>query len=321
MVVSFGSINMDLDVLCERAPDPGETVVSTGWLANPGGKGANQAVQAARLGAETALVGRVGSDDFGRDVMTGLSTYGVNVAGVTVDPLLPTGVACVLVEDGGENRIVVVPGANAAVGVVELKALETLLQPGVVLLLQCEVPFAMVQEAAHLAHMRGATVILDPSPWESVTLTAGVFADVDYLMPNEGEARALAGVTDLKEAATTLLGLGARTVVVKRGEKGAFAVGAFESPEVPAFRVTAVDTTAAGDSFQGAFAASLDLGFDPGTVLRRAMAAGALTVTRPGAQQSMPDKVEVAAFLEARLRREDCFPGAGHLEDKGEEST
>lgn len=305
MVVSFGSINMDLVVRCERVPDQGETIVSTGWLTNPGGKGANQAVQAARMRAETVLVGRVGADAFGQDVMNGLSACGVDLRGVIVDPVLSTGIACILVEKDGENRIVVVPGANGAVGVAELKTLDALLQRGVILLLQCEIPFSVVREAAHTAHERGATVILDPSPWGSVTLTSGVFADVDYLMPNEGEARALAGTADLKEAAAVLLGLGARTVVVKRGEKGAFAVGAFESPEVSAFSVISVDTTAAGDSFQGAFAASLDQGFDPDTALYRAMAAGALTVTRPGAQQSMPDEVEVAAFLEARLRRGD----------------
>ena len=308
MVISFGSINMDLVVRCERVPDEGETIVSTGWVTNPGGKGANQAVQAARLRAETVLVGRVGSDAFGQDVMNGLSTYGVDLGGVTVDPVLPTGIACILVEKGGENRIVVVPGANGAVGAAELKTLDGLLRPGAVLLLQCEIPFAIVLEAAHMAHLRGATVILDPSPWESVTLTPGVFADVDYLMPNEGEARALAGTTNLNEAAAVLLRLGARSVVVKRGEKGVFAVGAFESPEVPAFPVVSVDTTAAGDSFQGAFAASIDLGFDSDTALYRAMAAGALTVTRPGAQQSMPDEVEVAAFLEARLFRGDYSP-------------
>jgi ribokinase len=308
MVISFGSINMDLVVRCDRAPDQGETVVSHGWLTNPGGKGANQAVQAARLKAETVLVGRVGSDAFGRDILNGLSAYGVDVGRVMMDPVLPTGVACILVERGGENRIVVVPGANGAVGTAELKMLDGLLQPGVVLLLQCEIPFGIVQEAARVAHLRGATVILDPSPWEAVTVMPGVFADVDYLMPNEGEARALAGTTDLNKAGAVLLGLGARTVVVKRGEKGAFAVGAFESPEVPAFSVPSVDTTAAGDSFQGAFAASLDLGFDSDTALCRAMAAGALTVTRPGAQQSMPDEGEVTAFLEARLRRGNHLP-------------
>lgn len=301
MVVSFGSINMDLVVRCERAPDHGETIVATGWLTNPGGKGANQAVQAARLRAQTVLVGRVGSDDFGRDVMNGLLACRVDVGGVMVDPVLPTGVAFILVERGGENRIVVIPGANGAVGDDELKTLDGLLQPGVVLLLQCEIPFAMVLKAAHIAHLRGATVILDPSPRGSVTLTPGVFADVDYLMPNEGEARALAGTTDFHEAAAVLLGLGARSVIVKRGEKGVFAVGAFESAEVPAFPVVSVDTTAAGDSFQGAFAASIDKGLDPNMALYRAMAAGALTVTRPGAQQSMPDEEEVAAFLEARL--------------------
>ncbi len=308
MVISFGSINMDLVVRCERVPDRGETIVSTGWLANPGGKGANQAVQSARLRAETVLVGRVGSDDFGRDVMKGLSAHSVDISRVGIDPALPTGIAFILVEKGGENRIVVVPGANGAVGAAELRTLDGLLRPGAVLLLQCETPFAIVLEAAHMAHLRGATVILDPSPWESVTLTPGVFADVDYLMPNEGEARALAGTTNLNEAAAVLLRLGARSVVVKRGEKGVFAVGAFESPEVPAFPVVSVDTTAAGDSFQGAFAASIDLGFDLDTALYRAMAAGALTVTRPGAQQSMPDEVEVAAFLEARLFRGDYSP-------------
>jgi ribokinase len=308
MVISFGSINMDLVVRCERAPEQGETVVSTGWLTNPGGKGANQAVQASRMGAETFLVGRVGSDAFGRDLLNGLSGYGVDVGGVTVDPVLPTGIAFILVERGGENRIVVVPGANGAVGAAELKTLDGLLQPGVVLLLQCEIPFVVLREAARVAHQRGATVILDPSPWESVRSMPGVFADVDYLMPNEGEACALAGTSDLKEAAAILLDLGARSVVVKRGEKGAFAVGAFESPEVPAFSVVSVDTTAAGDSFQGAFAASLDLGFDPDAALCWAMAAGALTVTRPGAQQSMPDEVEVTAFLEARLHRRDHLP-------------
>ncbi|MCX6063308.1 MAG: ribokinase [Caldiserica bacterium] len=308
MVISFGSINMDLVVRCERAPEQGETIVSTGWLTNPGGKGANQAVQASRIGAETFLVGRVGSDAFGRDAMNGLSAYRVDVGGVMVDPILPTGVAYILVERSGENRIVVVPGANGAVGAAELKILEGLLQPGAVLLLQCEIPFAVVLEAARIAHEKGATVILDPSPWESVTLMPGVFADVDYLMPNEGEARALAGTSNLDAAAAVFLGMGARTVVLKRGDKGVVAAGAFECPEVPAFSVVAVDTTAAGDSFQGAFAASLDLGFDADTALCRAMAAAALTVTRMGAQQSMPDEVEVTAFLEARLHKGDHLP-------------
>jgi len=312
---------MDLVVRCDRVPDRGETVVSTGWLTNPGGKGANQAVQVARLRADSILVGRVGSDIFGRDAINGLAAYQVDVSGVLVDPVLPTGIACILVETGGENRIVAVLGANGAVGAAELKILEKLLQPGVVLLLQCEIPFATVLEAAHMAHVRGATVILDPSPWECVTMMPAVFADVDYLMPNEGEARALAGTSDIKKAAAVLLGLGARTIIVKRGDKGAFAVGAFESPEVPAFSVVSVDTTAAGDSFQGAFAASIDLGFDPEMALCRAMAAGALTVTRPGAQQSMPDEVELTAFLESRLRTGDRMPRAADLKDKGEEST
>jgi len=300
MVISFGSINMDLVVRCDRIPAQGETIISNGWFTNSGGKGANQAVQAARMGSRTVLAGRIGADAFGREVMSSLSASGVDVKGVVTDSVLPTGIACVLVEHGGENRIIVVPGANGAVGATELRTLGDMLQPGAVLLLQCEIPFAVVLEAAHMAHLIGATVILDPSPWESVTVSPGIFADVDYLMPNESEARALGGTADLREAAATLLGLGARTIIVKRGDKGAFAVGAFRTGEIPAFSVLPVDTTAAGDSFQGAFASSLEQGVSPDNALNRAMAAGALTVTRPGAQQSMPDGAEVAAFIAER---------------------
>lgn len=297
MVISFGSINMDLVARCERIPAQGETVVSTGWFINSGGKGANQAVQAARMGSHTVLVGRVGGDAFGRSALLALSARGVDVSHVMTDDSLPTGVACVLVEKGGENRIIIVPGANSAVGSAELEILEGLLQPGAVLLLQCEIPFAVMLEAAHLAHLAGATVVLDPSPSGSIAMTPGVFGDVDYLMPNEGEARALAETIDVKEAAAVLLGFGARTVIVKRGEKGAFALGAFRISDVPAFAVESVDTTAAGDSFQGAFASSLDRGLGLDQALECARAAGALTVTRLGAQQSMPDRAEVEAFL------------------------
>lgn len=302
MVVSLGSINMDLVVRCHRAPAEGETIMSTGWLTNPGGKGANQAVQASRMGARTTLVGRVGSDAFGRELLDGLHGYAVDTSGVTVDPGLPSGLAFILVEDGGQNRIVVVPGANAAVGATELSILDRLLEPGTVLMLQCEVPFDVVLQAAHLGRSRGAIVILDPSPASAVAVKPGVFTDVDYLMPNEGEACSLTGRGDVQPAVQALLELGAGTVVMKRGEQGALAAGRFSSPEVPAFKVTPVDTTAAGDSFQGAFAASLDKGLRPGQALYRAMAAGALTVTRAGAQQSMPDEAEVAGFLDARLR-------------------
>jgi ribokinase len=308
MVVSLGSINMDLVVRCHHAPSRGETVMSTGWLTNPGGKGANQAVQASRMGATTAFVGRVGSDSFGRELLDGLHRYAVDTSGVLVDSRLPSGLACVLVEDGGENRIVVVPGANAAVGTTELDVLDRLLGPGVVLMLQCEVPFGVVREAAHLGRTRGATVVFDPSPAGAVIVSPGAFADVDYLMPNEGEACILAGNDDVQTAVQTLLDLGARTVVLKRGDKGAMAVGAFASPALLAFKVVPEDTTAAGDSFQGAFAASLDKGFRPEEALYRAMAAGALTVTRPGAQQSMPDEAEVVGFLEARLQNGEYVP-------------
>jgi ribokinase len=306
MVVSLGSVNMDLVVRCRRAPSPGETVVSTGWLTNPGGKGANQAVQASRMGSVTMFVGRIGSDSFGRELLDGLHRYGVDTSGVSVDSALPSGIACILVEDdGGENRIVVVPGANASVGATEIAILDHLLNPGDILMLQCEIPFNIVRKAAHLGRERKAVVILDPSPVAAIGVEPGVFADVDYLMPNEGEACMLAGKDDVQSAVQRLLELGAQTVVLKRGDKGALAAGAVKSAELPAFKVQPVDTTAAGDSFQGAFAASLDRGFSPEKALYRAMAAGALTVTRPGAQQSMPDEADVIKFLDARLHNGD----------------
>lgn len=300
MVISFGSINMDLVMRCEHIPAGGETVVSSNWFTNSGGKGANQAVQAARLGSGAVLIGRVGADVFGQQVLASLSASGVNIEAVATDPALPTGIACVLLERSGENRIIVAPGTNAAVGVRELELLRAALRPGVVLMLQCEIPCDVVFEAAHLGRLAGATVLLDPSPWQSITGSPGMFADIDYLMPNEAEACGLGGSGDARQAADNLLGLGAGTVIVKMGEKGVYVAGAFAKGQVPAFPVPSVDTTAAGDAFQGAFASSLEQGFGQESALYRALAAGALTVTRPGAQQSMPDGAEIEAFLKAR---------------------
>lgn len=300
MVVSLGSINMDLVIRCSHAPLRGETVMAVDSIANAGGKGANQAVQAARMGAKTIFVGRVGADPFGRQLIETLCAYGVGMNCVAVDQTSPSGMAVVIVEDDGSNRIVVVPGANGAVGEAELKMLDDLLEPGSVLSLQCEIPFGIVREAARCGRRKGATVLLDPSPAQAIVLSPGVFDNVDYLMPNEGEACALSGERDVFAAARTLLRFGARTVVVKMGEKGAMAVGAYESPPVSAFNVAVQDTTGAGDSFQGAFAASLDYGYDPERALRRAMAAGALTVTKLGAQQAMPSGSEVDAFLQSQ---------------------
>ena len=321
MVISFGSINMDLVVLCDRLPLEGETLVATGWLVNPGGKGANQAVQSARMGAQTAMVGRVGEDSFGQQAVGGLARYGVEVRGVAVDPAAPTGVACILVEPGGANRIVVVPGANGEVGRSEVATLQSLVAPGTVVMMQCEVPFSAVREAARIAHAGGATVLLDPSPWQSVALGSHVFDDIDYLTPNEREAQNLGGTDDLQDAARRLADMGARTVIVKRGADGIVLFHAGEFTVVPAFAVTAVDTTAAGDSFQGALAASLDQGLGEDEAVMRAVAAGALTVTRRGAQQSMPDGAEVARFLGSRSSGVLSVSGSTIMDQKGEEQT
>ncbi|MEN6551000.1 MAG: ribokinase [Candidatus Cryosericum sp.] len=321
MVISFGSINMDLVVLCDRLPVEGETLVATGWLVNPGGKGANQAVQSARMGAETVMVGRVGEDSFGQQAVGGLGRYGVEVQSVAVDPAASTGVACILVEPEGENRIVVVPGANGDVGLSEVATLQRLVTPGAVVMLQCEVPFSAVREAARIAHAKGATVLLDPSPWQRVVLEPHVFEDIDYLTPNEHEAQGLSGTSDLQDAARRLRDMGARTVIIKRGAEGVLLFRGGVCKEVPAFAVTAIDTTAAGDSFQGALAASLNRGLSEDEAVMRAVAAGALTVTRRGAQQSMPDEAEVTRFLRARSGDVVLGSEIRIMDQKGEEET
>ncbi len=300
MVISFGSVNMDLVLRCDRIPAAGETVWGTSWFMNPGGKGANQAVQAVRLGARTAFIGCIGTDMFGRELVKALCTEGIDVSGVRTCAG-SSGAAHILVEPSGENRIVAVPGANALVGEQEIEVLRRMISASSVLLLQCEIPLAVVEKAARIAHAVGATVILDPAPVPPVGFLPEILADVDYVMPNESEARALTGLDDLEAAGRMLLSLGASTVIVKRGAHGALLLTQREGMRhLPMFSVEAVDTTAAGDSFHGAFAALLERGAATDEALRWAAAAGALTVTRPGAQGSMPDEQHVREFLRER---------------------
>jgi len=319
MVLSFGSINMDLVVQCDRVPDAGETVWANAWFMNPGGKGANQAVQAARLGAATAFIGCVGADAFGRELADRLHQEGIDRTGVRINEATSSGLAYILVERTGENRIVAVSGANGSVGEIEIRTLERMLSPDSVLMLQCEVPFPVVLRAAHLAHQHGATVILDPSPVPAIEFRAGIFADIDYVMPNEGEARAITGQTDLQAAGRALLSLGAASVIIKRGAKGALTVGACGARKIKAFSVPTVDTTAAGDSFQGAFAAAVDRKAGVDEALLWATAAGALTVTRQGAQQSMPDRFGLQRFLTEHAGALEHMLAPANSSDRGED--
>lgn len=301
-VVVFGSINMDLVVRTPRLPAPGETISGETFFTAPGGKGANQAVASARLGVETHLIGRVGGDVFGSALLDNLRQNGVDLEGVTLDSTQPSGVALIAVDASGQNSIIIVPGANGRVGPEDVARLEAKLDRARILLLQLEVPMEAVRAAARAARERGLTVVLDPAPAQP--LPADLYTLIDILTPNEIEAEILTGLSmqteaDIIRAADSLVERGAKLAVIKLGGRGAYVrpaeagSGRFLAP----FEVRAVDTVAAGDAFNGALAAALAEGRSLDEALRQAMAAGALSTTRPGAQPSLPTRDEVQAML------------------------
>lgn len=299
-VVVFGSVNMDLVARVSRFVRPGETIIGEGFTTVPGGKGANQAVAAARLGAGVRMVGRVGQDAFGQALLSALRGQGVDTGGVAVVPG-SSGVAVIEVEAGGENRIVVIPGANGTLGAADLARLDAALDGAGVLLLQLEVPLPAVLAAARLAHARGVRVMLDPAPARD--LPAELYALTDVMTPNESETAVLVGFPvqseeDVEKAARELLSRGVREVLIKRGSRGAFWMNGKMAQAFPAFPVEALDTVAAGDAFNGGLAAALGEGRRMAEAIRWASATGALAVTRPGAQSSLPSRAEVLALLD-----------------------
>lgn len=300
----FGSLNMDLVVRSPRLPRPGETLTGSHFETVAGGKGANQAVAAARLGAETRMVGRVGADDFGHRLRHGLAVAGVDNSGIVMDSAESTGVAAIAVADDGENHIVIVPGANGQAGDPEVAQLQAGFQPGEYLLLQLEIPLSTVVAAAQAARVRGVTVILDPAP-APATLSAALYKAVDILTPNQGEVEQLVGqpVTSVDTAiaaAHTLKQRGIPTVIIKLGALGSVAVQGSEIFHLPAFSVPAVDTVAAGDAYNGALAVALAEHKPLPDAMRWASAAAALAVTQPGAQPSLPLRSQVEEFLAQR---------------------
>ena len=284
MIAVVGSINLDIVVEVERHPASGETVLGGDRRELPGGKGANQAVAAARLGAEVGLVGRVGDDAAGRRLSDGLAAEGVDVAHVVVDPSAPTGVALIAVDRIGENMIVVSPGANARVSAADVEAAGDLLGGAGVMLVQHEVPEDAVAAAVAGA---GGIVVLNPAPARPVV------AAVDVLVPNRGELEALAGRRgDPVELAR---GLGvARVVVVTLGSDGAVVVEGDRVTPIAVPTIEAVDTTGAGDAFCGALAQALDAGADLVEAARWAVRAAAVSVTKPGAQGGLPRPADLA---------------------------
>jgi ribokinase len=301
-VVVFGSANADMTVRSPRLPSVGETVSGTSFAVALGGKGLNQAVAAARLGAPTAMVGRVGSDVFGDQLRDGLRSSRVNVGDLITDETLMSGVAVVLVGEAGENRIVVIPGANGAVGAEDLTRLSERLVVGTILMLQLELPSEAVSAAIELAAARQVTVILDPAPVPAQGLPNCAFADHVLLTPNEHEARALVGFeldseAAIREAARFLLERGVGAVVLKLAERGLYWATRIESGREFAREVHVVDTVGAGDAVNGALAAALARGASLSDAAREAVVAGGLAVMKAGACASMPSRHELLAAL------------------------
>jgi ribokinase len=306
-VVVVGSVNMDLTVQAPHAPTDGETVIATGFAAAGGGKGANQAVAAARMGATTRLVGRVGADVFGTRLVEDLTAAGVDTSALVVDAEATTGLAFIVVDAHADNRIVVVPGANAGLDAAAVIAAERRLpatfEDAAVLLVQLEIPLDGVAAAARLARDRNITVVVDPAPVPAAGLPAELLEMATILTPNEQEAAALVGAPldddeSVVAAAVELRARGAATVIVTLGERGAFWIGPVGDGWVRPPTVRPVDTVGAGDAFNGALAAALASGRDLRAALDRAVVAGALSVTRSGAQDAMPRSAEVDALLE-----------------------
>ena len=302
-VVVLGGINMDLVTYSQRFPEPGETVAGERFLTYAGGKGANQAVAAARMGARTCMVGRVGDDIFGPQLLDGLRAVGVDVSGVAVAEGETSGIAVIAIDGSAQNRIVQVLGANATCGPDQVAAVAAALDDAQVLMLQLEAPPEVSLAAAKIAHEAGKAVILDPGPVRS--LPEEFYGLCSVITPNETEAEALVGFPvdgpdAAARAAKALLSRGVGAAVVKLGAQGAY----FASPEArglqPPFPVTAVDTVAAGDAFNGALAVCLAEGTALPDAVRVACAAGALAVTTTGAQDSMPTREAVMALLAGR---------------------
>ncbi len=303
-IVVVGSINMDLVANTPRIPLAGETILGQDFQTHHGGKGANQAVAVGRLGYPVSMIGRVGDDAFGTELWAGLESAGVNTTGVATSPGA-SGVAVIVVAESGENSIVVVPGANAHVTPADLDAnIQTIRSAGMVLA-QLEIPLETVLHLARICARENVPLMLDPAP--ATVLPEELLKNVTWFTPNETEAAFFIGdpsnsTKESQDIAKSLMNKGIRGVVLKLGARGAYLAspdGAMAS--IQPFPVRAVDTTAAGDCFNGAFAVGLLMGKSPAESARFAAAAAAISVTRVGAQSSMPALNEVLDMLIGKL--------------------
>ncbi len=302
-IVVIGSINMDIVIHADRMPREGETIIGSDLKFFPGGKGANQAVAAARLGAETFMVGRVGKDGSGEVLRSQLSQNGVNCHHVIADETAATGTALIVINPAGNNSILVAPGASQNLSSEDVDAAVGIIRSADALLMQFEIPLETVAYAAELARKHAVLTILDAGPAKKCD--PDVLRKADVVSPNETEAEALIGlpITDIpsaRKAATAFLETGVQTVVLKLGEKGCLVAREGEMTHYAAFTVSPVDTTAAGDAFTAALGVELARGEPMDSAAHFANAAGALSTLKPGAQPSMPTRQEVLDFLRER---------------------
>ena len=292
----LGSLNLDLVVTVPRLPQPGETVLGDRLGSYPGGKGANQAVAAARLGGQVAMVGRVGNDSFGAELIENLDRNGVDSSGVERDPAAPTGAALIYVEDGGQNMIVVAPGANAMLGPADAQRAAARLGPGDLLVMQLEIPIAVIESAVQAARRAGAFIVLNAAPAQR--LEPGLLSQLDALVVNEreanalavneGEANALAGDEDPSTTAAALRTMGPKIVIVTLGPSGSLFCDETGVHRVEPFAVKSIDSTGAGDAFIGALAVALAAALPSAAAIRFANAAGAAATSSLGAQAALP---------------------------------
>jgi ribokinase len=298
-----GSINLDLVASSQRIPLPGETVSGNTFNTFPGGKGANQAVAAGKLGAPASMIGRIGNDAFGTQLRASLESANVDTKAVEVAPT-SSGIALITTAADGQNAIVVVPGANGELSPRELEKHLPLIREAGIILTQLEIPLETIEYVAMIVRHENIPLVLDPAPARA--LPASLLSSVTWLTPNETEtltllqrtATELNSTEHLEQAAQQLLKQGSRNVLLKLGDRGCYvALATGERTLVPSYRVKAIDTTAAGDAFNGAFATALLRGTNPIASVQYAAAVAAISVTRLGAQPSMPFPSEVEAFL------------------------
>jgi len=296
-ILVIGSLNMDLVSHVPHLPRGGETISSLKFQKNPGGKGANQAAAAAKLGADVAMIGKVGHDDYGKQLLETLREAGVDTAGIQQEGT--TGMAFINVSSEGENNIVLVPGANHTLTKSDINKLSGMMDQSDFILMQLEIPLDVVEYVIKLADEKNKQVILNPAPAQ--TLEQALLSKVHTLVPNETELNILTGMPtttheEITQAAQTLLNTGVKKLIVTMGEKGSYLIEKEKQVHIPAYHVKAVDTTAAGDSFIAAFATGLAKGMEDVDAAKFAAKVSAIVVTKEGAQPSLPTLEEVASF-------------------------